>query len=87
MLVTICGKRWRLRFQWMKKFAGHCDGPDVPNKQIIISTGMSEQKELDTIIHEAFHAADFNRREEHVNEFATDLARILWRLGWRKTKE
>jgi hypothetical protein len=40
-------------------------------------------EELDTIIHEALHACT-ELNETCVDESATSIAILLWRLGWRK---
>ena len=40
--------------------------------------------ELDCILHEAIHAAAPWMDEWFVNSLASQLARFLWRLGWRK---
>lgn len=39
---------------------------------------------LDTIIHEVAHAALPDHDEAFIEQFGTDLARILWRLGYRQ---
>lgn len=35
------------------------------------------------MLHEMRHAADWGQSEEFVSREAKDVARILWRLGWR----
>ena len=40
--------------------------------------------ELDWIIHESLHACHPYLHEEAVDRAATSVARLLWRLGWRK---
>jgi hypothetical protein len=87
VFVTILGKRWRLlKTRMSKKYYGHCDHPDAPNKTIKIHSGLSDQKELDVCLHEFLHAADWHRSEEFVDQVATDMARALWRMGWRKSE-
>ena len=41
------------------------------------------REDLDTIIHEALHACT-ELNEDAVEESAESIARLLWRLGWRK---
>lgn len=87
MHVTILGRRWRLEF--VTKFTdrhqyGECDHPEKLNKAIRIKDGMNEFDTLDSIIHEATHAAGWHVDEEFVSRFATDVARILIRLGYRR---
>lgn len=88
MHFTILGKRWRL--EWVKRFphrlqCGECDRPNAHDKAIRIKEGMSEQDTLDTVIHEAVHAANWHLDEEYVTRFSTDLARLLTRLGYRRS--
>ena len=40
--------------------------------------------DLDTLVHESLHACT-ELDETAVDETATSIARLLWRLGWRKT--
>lgn len=86
MTITILGKRWRLVFCRMKDF-GDCSDPAEPGRVIRIRKGLCEKTELETILHEALHAADWHRSEEFVDEVSTDIARVLWRLGWRKQSQ
>ena len=87
MLVTVLKKRWRLRFCRLKDRYGDCDPPDQPGKEIRICTGLSEQKELEVLLHEMLHCADWQKSEEFVEHVADDITRVLTKLGWRKTKE
>ncbi len=41
---------------------------------------------LDTIIHEALHASNFNTHEGTVERIARETAKLLWRLGYRRVK-
>ncbi len=89
MRIKIKGKVWRFlraRFDTTKQW-GSCDRPHVKNKTIRVAAKLHGQSELDTIIHECLHAGFDSLDEEHVDEFATDLARILWRLGYRKEND
>lgn len=85
MYVTILGKRYRFEFTRLRgRDCGICSDPTDTNKRIRIRRGMDEFTTLDTIIHETLHAADFWKREEWVDQVGTDLAKILWRLGYRR---
>lgn len=87
MRIKILGKYWELKFCTVPTDClGMCDPPDKPNKQIKISNKLSGQTELDVIIHECFHAGNWHVDEEYVDRFSTDLAHILWKLGYRKDK-
>jgi len=84
--VTILGRRWNLRFAHLKPpELGKCDSPNKKGKEIVIDSRLSGELELDTIIHECRHAASWPISEEFIEEEASDLARILWRLGYRRT--
>ena len=90
MHVTILGKRYR--FEWFRrrnKHAdhGYCDDPAQKNKSIRIAQNQGDFDKLDTIIHEVLHAADWHKSEEWVGTVGTDLARILWRLGYRRSND
>jgi hypothetical protein len=88
MHVTIFGKRYRLSFVRQRSdYLGKCDPPAVRGKTIRIVKGLSEEETLDVIIHEILHAADWHKTEEWVDQVATDLAKILWRLGYRRKEE
>lgn len=63
---------------------GDCDPPNKPNKQIRVDSRLKDQEELEIIIHELLHAGYWIVDEEHIAQTAHDLARILWRLGYRK---
>ena len=61
--------------------AGECDTLDTPRKAIWIATQQKPLDVLDTIIHELLHAALPDLCEESVLETATDIAKVLTRLG------
>ena len=42
------------------------------------------REELDCIVHESLHACCPYLEETAVDKAATSVARLLWRLGWRK---
>ena len=58
-----------------------CDGAKF---QVDVRVDVDDElKVLDRTIHELTHAGLWDLDEEVVEEFATDLSRFLWRLGWR----
>lgn len=85
--VTILGKRYRLRFARLRTKDGDCSDPGRPGHEIRIRTGVSEKRELEVLIHEVLHAADWWKDERWVEEVGRDLARLLWRLGYRRQTE
>ena len=89
MHIQIAGKRWRIKFvprSRRRGWFGQCTDPDAPHRTITIESGHKPITELDTIIHEALHASLAPLDEQYVRQTATDIARLLWRLGWRKTE-
>ena len=83
--LTIRGRRWRLVdvANHKGKELGYCSNPDI-EKEIAIPIDGDTESELDTIIHELIHAAQWDLAEEAVEEMACSIAGALWRLGWRK---
>ena len=92
IFINVVGKRWGLRFvsrpdKKDKKCKGYCESPDKKNKEIVIQENLPPKEELDTTLHELLHAADWWKDEEWVEQVGTDIAKILWRLGWRKVEQ
>ena len=86
MKVRIRGKSWDLSFVRTPDDAdGLCDPPDTPSKRIRISHTLKGERQLDATIHELLHASHWDLDEVAINDTATDIARILWKLGYRKT--
>jgi len=63
---------------------GDCDPPETKGKKIRIAKDLSPQEELEVVIHESLHAADWYKDEEWVEVVAKDISNLLWRIGWRK---
>lgn len=84
----ICGRLYTIlsvpRHTLPDQSDGFCDAPSERQKRIRIADDQGGQLELDTLIHEVIHAADWNQSEEWVTQVARDLARILYKMGWRK---
>ena len=83
MQVRVRGHKWELVF--MERLpsgaAGECDDVSTPRKAIWVATQQKPIDILDTVIHELLHAALPDLCEETILETATDLAKILARLG------
>jgi hypothetical protein len=87
VVITILGKRWRLRFCRIKD-DGECDAPEKKGKEIRINSRLRGQEKLETLIHELLHAGNwFHRSEEAVTQEARDMARVLWKLNYRERHE
>jgi len=85
MRIKIGNKYWNLIFTELdEETGGECDSPDTNGKEIRIATDLKKQDELEIIIHELLHAADWSKEEEWVEVIADDIARVLSKLGWKK---
>ena len=64
---------------------GLCDPPTGSGQALRIFTDIETRKGLETCIHEALHACYWAKTEDKVEQTARDVARLLWRLGFRNT--
>ena len=81
---VINGNRYRvLKNGRHKEVDGTCDAPWVSAKCIKLHYKLEAERRLDVVIHEALHAGLWCVGEEAVAEGASDIARFLWRLGYR----
>ena len=88
MKIKILGKMWNfVREKTPQNQDGFAEDPKTPNKRIVIRPRLSGERELDVIIHELLHAADWHKDEGWVSQVGSDIARVLWRLGYRKCGE
>ena len=83
--VVIGGKYWTLTTASIGVFGWAENDPKTPQKHIWISDKAKGLDLLDTIIHEVTHCAEKKWSEDAVLEFSSDLAKILWDLGYRST--
>lgn len=86
MQVRMMGRNWRLRYAPNLANDGDCQPPTVKDKEIRLSSELDKASpdHLETVVHELTHAAFYWMREYAVSEFAADLTRVLWRMGYRK---
>jgi len=70
------------------KFVRHSNWPSrkdrYGNSQQRQTVRQGQQEMLDTLIHEAMHAARPEIDEEAVATASRDIARLLWNLGYRR---
>lgn len=83
MRAKILGKVWEIVFT-PRVHLGDCDGPHIANKKIRIAKKLKDEQRLEVIIHELLHAANWHLDEEWVEQAGIDIARVLWRLGYRE---
>ena len=79
---TFCGKTYQIDI-------GPCDGLCNCYKlerEIHIFKDLSTRAGFETAIHEALHACLWPASEARTEETAYDIARFLWRLGYRKVE-
>ena len=67
------------------KFDGACDPPKTEgDPNIYINLDRTDTRQfLETLIHESLHACHYACSEERVTQTAYDIARLLWRMGYR----
>ena len=83
---TFNGQRWRA-YEVNRLGAGgnSAFGDCDHDKQIIRAVrGQTEQEFLDTFCHEALHAEFPFLDEDAVTAGGTNIARFLWKLGYRR---
>ena len=80
--ATFNGKRYKVD---VEPHDGYCEHPDSKGlPRISFPYGLrNNRKSLDLMIHEMLHACNWYKKEETVDKTATDIARALWRMGWR----
>ena len=85
---TFKGKRYRVKFRQRpaKASLGSCDDPKSKRKTIFIDPDLKGIDLLYTLLHEAWHAVDWDLSEEAVEQAACDVSRFLWRMGYRTKK-
>jgi hypothetical protein len=90
-----CGKRYKvervppskLKFKDLKEGEvcfGLCDPPTKKGKTIKIDNTLTDFDELQVLLHELLHCLQFSLSEDAVEEMSTDLAKFLWKEGYRK---
>lgn len=62
----------------------YCEAPHKKEKKIKLRKDLDERELMTYAIHESLHACFWFMSEEFVNRAASDIARFLWRLGFRK---
>lgn len=84
MRVKVCGKTWNLFFRPCNdKERGWCK---IESREMVVDDRCRPKTMLRVLLHELLHASDWTKDEEWVDEVSTDIANILWRLGYRKVE-
>ena len=84
--------RCRLRGRYWKIIRGKLDAKldglcDADARTITIRRSLAGERELEVLIHEMLHACHWDLGEEAITETSEDLARVLFRLGYRYIRE
>lgn len=92
--ITIRGKRWKVRRVKARQMKhskerpqGECDAPNETAKEIRVLHVLSGRVLLEVLIHEMLHAAFWDMDETAIEEAGRDIAKALWSLGYRESKE
>jgi hypothetical protein len=87
MRVEICGKRWNLKLVKRRKRRrnyGTCDPNWVKGKTVEVEINHEDQLALDILLHECLHAGLPDIKEEVINQWAMDVAKIVTAQGWHR---
>lgn len=91
MRIRLLGKTWVLDDQSTtlpRNWDGACDPPNLKGKGIHLRKGLRGERHLEVAIHELLHALEWKWDEDAVvKPAARDIARALYRLGYRRTDE
>lgn len=80
--ATLNGTRYKVT---VGEFDGLCD-TYATEMELVILTDLKTKLGLETVIHESLHGCRWPATEEDVTQTAKDIARLLWRLGYRRVK-
>ena len=73
--------------RWYGEADGICQSPDEKNPKIFINPYLTDQSELNTIIHEIAHAYFWDKTEKEIAAYSNTVSRFLYNwCGWRKTR-
>jgi hypothetical protein len=82
--VKIGGKYWTLTSASLRGVDGWAENdPKTPRKHIWINQNTKGLALLDVILHELIHCVEPKWHEDAVLQISSELAKILWDLGYR----
>ena len=81
--ATFAGKKFKVSLE--DRLDGYADAPENADvsRELWINPDLVGERRLDVCIHEALHACHPYMGEEDVAETARDIARFLYRMGYR----
>jgi len=66
-------------------FDGICEfSRSTKRPALRVAVDIDTQRGLETLLHECLHAEVWAKTEEVVDRASCDIARLLWRLGFRR---
>ena len=68
--------------RWFDDADGYCQDPNSENPKILVNPYLTDQSELNTIIHEIGHAFFWDKTEKEIAQFANTCSRILYERGF-----
>lgn len=93
-ISSICLRKRRYRVLLATKLGsceepldGDCSNPIFPGRLIRYYVGLKGEHRCNVLIHEMLHACFWDVREEGIEESASDIARVLWRIGYRNSDD
>lgn len=90
MKIRLMNKVWKVvqdSTSLPKNWDGSCDPATKKAKSIHLRKGLHGERHLEVAVHEMLHACDDQKDEYAVATTAKDIARALWRLGYRRTQD
>lgn len=83
---TFRGRRYRIDIhnRLHRNLNGQCDAPTTLGKTIHLRKNIPDKEFLETALDEAIHACLWELDNDIVGDCATDIARFLTRLGYRR---
>ena len=86
MRFRLLGRWWKFRYsRTLRDKWGYCNW--TAREVVVDDRNRNDQHLLDVTLHELLHAASDTLSEEFVEQAATDISRVLVRLGWSRRTE
>lgn len=82
--VKLFCQTWTIR--WVNRLKDAWGDCNWDSRTIRIARDAKGIQELDTLIHEMGHAMMPYMTEEMITRFGTDMATVLWELGYRRVE-
>jgi hypothetical protein len=54
---------------------------------LFIADSIKGEEQLQIVVHETLHAVRKSLKEKDVDSMAVEVAKVLWKLGYRKTEQ